>query len=87
MGFMDYIAKPADVISKVISITTRRAFFSFPKAGGLLAWQRQVRYRSRCELYMYSREQVEQLFKQVTDRRVTIEPIARDMFVTVHVDQ
>jgi 2-polyprenyl-3-methyl-5-hydroxy-6-metoxy-1,4-benzoquinol methylase len=84
MGFMDYIADPATVIQKVLSITTRRAFFSFPRAGGFLAWQRKKRYQKRCELYLYTPEQVRDLFKKVTDRKVDIEYIARDMFVTAH---
>ena len=86
MGFMDYVSDPAAVVKKTVSITTRRAFFSLPRAGGFLAWQRQVRYKRRCELYLYTEPQVKKLFAGATDRRVTIEPIARDMFVTVHVD-
>jgi len=85
MGFMDYVSDPAAVVKKTVSITSRRAFFSLPRAGGFLAWQRQVRYRRRCELYLYTEPQVRKLFESATDRRVTIEPIARDMFVTVHV--
>ena len=85
MGFMDYVSDPAAVVKKTVSITTRRAFFSMPRAGGFLAWQRQQRYKRRCELYLYTEDQVRKLFKNATDRRVTIEPIARDMFVTVHI--
>jgi 2-polyprenyl-3-methyl-5-hydroxy-6-metoxy-1,4-benzoquinol methylase len=84
MGFMDYIAEPVGVVRKVVSITTGRAFFSFPLAGGLLAWQRQWRYRRRCDLFLYTAEQVRGLFAEATDKPVTIEPIARDLFVTVH---
>src|ERR1700733_12250988 len=51
MGFMDYMADPKAVVSKVLSLTASKAFFSFPTAGGLLAWQRQVRYRKRCDLF------------------------------------
>ena len=80
-GFMDYIAEPTPVIDKVLSITKSKAFFSFPSASGVLAWQRKVRYRSRCDLFMYTRPQLEDLFRG-KNADVTIEPIARDFFVT-----
>ncbi|HLK62886.1 MAG TPA: methyltransferase domain-containing protein [Bryobacteraceae bacterium] len=83
MGFMDYVSEPAALIDRVNSLTRRKAFFSFPAAGGILAWQRQVRYRRRCPLYLYHREDLEKLFANVKDVRVEIEPIARDYFVTM----
>jgi SAM-dependent methyltransferase len=82
MGFMDYMADPAAVVAKVLSLARRRAFFSFPVAGGLLAWQRKLRYASRCELYMYTREQLGALFGGFRDFDTHVEPIARDFFVT-----
>ena len=86
MGFMDYIADPSTVIRKVLSATRAKAMFSFPAAGGFLAWQRKLRYRKRCELYMYTAGQLEELFSQAGDRSVRIEPIARDFFVTVTIN-
>ena len=83
MGFMDYIADPSTVIRKVLLATRAKAMFSFPAAGGFLAWQRKLRYRKRCELYMYTAAQLEELFSQAGDYSVRIEPIARDFFVTV----
>jgi len=83
MGFMDYIADPSTVINKVIAATKNKAMFSFPSAGGFLAWQRKRRYKKRCELYMYTSAQLEELFNQVGDHEVKIERIARDFFVTV----
>ncbi len=80
-GVMDYIADPNTMIDKVLSITTGKAFFSFPLAGGALAWQRKLRYKSRCDLFMYSRAQLEDLFRS-KDADVTIELISRDFFVT-----
>jgi len=85
MGFMDYMADPKAVVAKVLSLTTSKAFFSFPTAGGLLAWQRKVRYRKRCDLFLYTRRQLEELFAGFPRARVTIEPIARDFFVTADV--
>lgn len=81
MGFMDYMADAQKTVDKVMSVTKGKAFFSFPADGGLLAWQRKLRYKSRCPLYMYSLPQLQQLFSKW--KQVKIEPIARDYFVTV----
>ena len=81
MGFMDYIADPGPVIAKILSLTANTAFFSFPLNGGLLAWQRKLRYRRRCALYMYSKDQVARLFAH-TGRPTEVRRIARDLFVT-----
>jgi len=83
MGFMDYIADPRKIVEKVISLTRSKAFLSFPRSGGLLAWQRQIRYRKRCDLFLYNREQLDQLFSSFPQVKATIEPIARDFFVTL----
>jgi ubiquinone/menaquinone biosynthesis C-methylase UbiE len=80
-GVMDYIADARTMVDKVLSITTNKAFFSFPVAGGPLAWQRKMRYKSRCDLFLYSRPQLEELFSR-NDSDATIERIARDFFVT-----
>lgn len=85
MGFMDYMADPRRVVEKALSLTRGKAFFSFPVDGGLLAWQRKRRYRGRCELYMYTKDQLENLFSSFPGVRTVIEPIARDFFVTASV--
>jgi len=82
MGFMDYVSDPQPVIDRVLSTTRRRAFFSFPKAGGPLAWQRQWRYRNRCDLFLYRRDEIENLLLR-TGAAFSIEPIGRDFFVTL----
>lgn len=82
MGFMDYMGEPRRIIEKVTALATRRAFFSMPRDGGFLAWQRKVRYRRRCDLYLYTQERIGELFDGV-GQRVRIEPISRDYFVTV----
>jgi SAM-dependent methyltransferase len=82
MGFMDYVHEPQVIVDRVLSIIRRRAFFSFPKAGGPLAWQRQLRYRSRCDLFLYREEQIHDLMSR-SGARFSIEPIGRDFFVTL----
>lgn len=81
MGVMDYIEEPRRFIERVKSLTTDRAFFSFPADGGILALQRKLRYRGRCQLFMYTRPQIEGLFRGMN---ATIDELARDYFVTLN---
>jgi SAM-dependent methyltransferase len=82
MGFMDYMSDPMAVIRKALSLTRRRAFFSFPAAGGILAWQRRMRYRKRCDLFLYRRDDIQRLFSGFPGVQIDISQIARDFFVT-----
>jgi len=50
--------------------------------GGLLAWQRKLRYRQRCELYTYEKADIDKLFAPLGFARVEVGRIARDFFVT-----
>ncbi len=83
MGFMDYIAEPREIIKKVLSITKSKAFFSFPVKGGMLAWQRKLRYKKKCDLFLYNMKQINELFENVDCKKVDIEKMNRDYFVTV----
>jgi SAM-dependent methyltransferase len=85
MGFMDYISRPRVVIERALSLADRRAFFSFPAAEGILAWQRRRRYRTRCELYMYRRNEIPEIFRGLKYHGITIEKLSRDYFVTVEI--
>jgi ubiquinone/menaquinone biosynthesis C-methylase UbiE len=82
MGFMDYVKEPDVVVDRVLHVIKRKAFFSFPADGGVLAWQRKLRYRDRCDLYMYEREQIQRLMSR-TGAPFSIERIGRDFFVTL----
>lgn len=85
MGFMDYIADPRPVIDRVLSMTSGKAFFSFPVEGGLLGWQRKLRYKKRCDLYLFTEQRLRDLFDGAAAQRVDIEQISRDYFVTATV--
>jgi 2-polyprenyl-3-methyl-5-hydroxy-6-metoxy-1,4-benzoquinol methylase len=85
MGFMDYIEDPLALMRKVLSVCRGKAFFSFPASGGLLAWQRRLRYRSRCPLYLYTEPQIRSLLNDLGGRSSSVEVISRDYFVTVSV--
>jgi len=85
LGFMDYVANAAETVAKIVSLTSDRAFLSFPAAGGILGWQRKLRYRyhHHCELFLYSEEQLRNLFSKTPRAQITITPISRDFFVTI----
>jgi hypothetical protein len=85
MGFMDYVSEPDAVVAKTLALARQRAFFSFPRKKGLLAWQRRLRYRGKTDLYMYSRADIERLFADRPAVEIQIDRIARDYFVTATV--
>ncbi len=82
MGVMDYVAAAGPFVTRVLAATRRSAYFSFPAAGGPLAWQRKLRYRRRCPLFLYREEEVHRLFDRAKGFRVSVERLARDYFVT-----
>lgn len=81
MGFMDYVENPVPVVRKAVQLSKRRAFFSFPVSGGVLAWQRKLRYRSRCDLFLYSEEDVRRIMRDASVGSCEITRIDRDLFV------
>lgn len=83
MGLMDYIENHEEIIKKALSVTKTRAFFSFPANDGFLAWQRKIRYRKRCPLYMYTENQLKSIFDSINSGHYKIERLSRDFFVTV----
>jgi 2-polyprenyl-3-methyl-5-hydroxy-6-metoxy-1,4-benzoquinol methylase len=83
MGFMDYMPTPENVVEKVLSLTRSKAFLSFPVAGGILGWQRKLRYQKRCDLFLYTQEQLQRMFANFRGVTAKIEPIKRDFFVTL----
>lgn len=82
MGFMDYVRDARPVIDRVLQVVGSRAFFSFPKDGGPLAWQRKLHYRNRCDLFLYHEDQIRSLLS-ATGARFSVESIGRDFFVTL----
>jgi SAM-dependent methyltransferase len=86
MGFMDYVRDARPVVERVLSLTRSKAFFSFPAEGGFLAWQRKVRYRGRCDLFLYNHDQIKRLLRDLGCRRAKLQRISRDFFVSVSRD-
>ena len=46
-------------------------------------WQRAMRYKKRCDLFLYTEEQLRQIFSRFPEATATIEPASRDYFVTL----
>ncbi|MGH9464515.1 MAG: class I SAM-dependent DNA methyltransferase [Thermoanaerobaculia bacterium] len=84
MGFMDYVEDARPILAK-LAREARRAYVSFPKREGFLAWQRAVRYRRRdCPLYLYSGDEVRRLLDGAGwQGRYEILDLGRDRFVAV----
>lgn len=83
MGFIEYFENPVEIINRAIDATCKKAFISFPKSGGLLAWQRQIRYKNRCYLKLFSKNEIENLMKKQGITSFLIEDMDRDFFVTI----
>ena len=84
MGFMDYIKDPRSMLTKALGVTANKAFFSFPTNSGILAWQRSLRYRFKCDLYLYSEDRVRSLFDGL-GAEIQVRNLGRDLFVTATV--
>jgi ubiquinone/menaquinone biosynthesis C-methylase UbiE len=83
MGFMDYMQNPREIIDKACRLAKSKVLFSFPSAGGILAWQRQIRYKFRCPLFLYREKQLNEMFAKFPDWNYQIEFMDRDFFVTL----
>jgi len=84
MGFFDYIEQPTEVFNKLKQDISKEIYASFPKSGGLLAWQRRVRYKMRnCPLYLYSKKDVEDIMEQCNINNYSIKDFGRGLFLKV----
>jgi 2-polyprenyl-3-methyl-5-hydroxy-6-metoxy-1,4-benzoquinol methylase len=83
MGFIEYFDCPEAILKKACSITNRKILISFPVEGGLLAFQRKLRYKHRCFLRLYRYEDIKTLLEKLNVNSYTIEKIDRDYFVTI----
>jgi 2-polyprenyl-3-methyl-5-hydroxy-6-metoxy-1,4-benzoquinol methylase len=83
MGFMDYIKDAPALIAKATELSRHKIILSFPCDDGFLAWQRKLRYRFKCPLYLYNEPQLQNLFNKFPNWKTTIERIDRDYFVSM----
>lgn len=85
MGFYDYIENPAQVLKKMIEISNHEVYASFPKARGILALQRRVRYKLRsCPLWLYSEKRLLTILEQSgAAGRYELVDLGRDWIVRI----
>jgi 2-polyprenyl-3-methyl-5-hydroxy-6-metoxy-1,4-benzoquinol methylase len=83
MGFIEYFEEPEVILRKAISLTNKQLFISFPVAGGLLAFQRRLRYKRKCFLRLYHYTDISALMDKLNVQCYNIEKIQRDFFVTI----
>ncbi|MCS6824408.1 MAG: methyltransferase domain-containing protein [Cytophagaceae bacterium] len=84
-GFFDYIKEPVKIFEKLKKDVSKEIYMSFPKAGGILAWQRKVRYNMRnCPLYLYKKSNLISMLEEVGWKgKYEIRDLDRDYFVKV----
>jgi len=89
MGFFDYIANPVPLLQKLATEVTGSLFASFPKAGGILAWQRRVRYRLRdCPLWLYKKQELEKiLVESGFANQYEIKDFGREWYVCIRIKE
>ena len=83
MGVMDYIDTPEKFIKKILGLVNDKILFSFPVDGGILAWQRKLRYKNKCFLKMYMKDELENIFDRLCPNQYIIEKLHRDFFVLI----
>lgn len=83
MGFLDYIDDAKSAVAKALKHARSSAFFSFPVSGGFWAWQRKLRYKRKCPLYLYSLEEIQDIFSSLEGVRYKIRKLKRDFWVRV----
>lgn len=83
MGFIEYFEEPEAILKHALTLTNKKLFISFPVAGGILAFQRKLRYRRRCFLKLYHYKEIADLMDRLNVKSYNIERIQRDFFVTI----
>ena len=82
MGLFDYISNPEELFSKLKKDTGKYILASFPKPGGILGWQRKIRYNMRnCQLFYYSKESLEELMSASDISNYEIQDNHREYFL------
>ncbi|MBI5570231.1 MAG: class I SAM-dependent methyltransferase [Desulfomonile tiedjei] len=82
LGLFDYVADPAPLFAKMADLTNKRFLASFPRKTGLWDLQRTIRYRwiKKCPIYNYTREQLEERFRDAPFPAFRIIQLSRGFF-------
>ena len=87
MGLFDYISNPEELFLKLKKDTGKYILASFPKPGGILGWQRKIRYNMRnCQLFYYSKESLEELMNVSDISNYEIQDNHREYFLIAKLD-
>jgi|WetSurMetagenome_2_1015567.scaffolds.fasta_scaffold00645_22 cyclopropane fatty-acyl-phospholipid synthase-like methyltransferase len=85
IGLFDYIKNPLPVLEKMRKLTSDRSIVSFPRVFTWRAPVRKVRLGLKgCDVYFYSRAQVERLLKDAGFSRLDVEKVGKLYCVTAH---
>jgi len=88
MGLFDYISNPEELFLKLKQDTSKYILASFPKPGGILGWQRKIRYNIRnCQLFYYSKESLEELMRVTGIDNYEIQDNHREYFLIAELDK
>jgi len=85
MGVFDYVKDPVSLLKKLQTEVSKEIYGSFPTSGGLLTWQRKVRYNMRnCPLYFYTKKSLVDILDSAgLQGKYTIKDFGRDLFVKI----
>jgi len=87
MGFIEYFESPVIILKKAVSLAQVSVFISFPAKGGILAFQRKLRYKRKCFLRFYNYDDIRNLLQECNIKHFKIERIRRDFFVSININQ
>lgn len=78
IGLFDYVAEPLPLMTRMRELVRDKAILSFPRSRTLRAVVRRARLGMKgCEVYFYSREEVERLLNAAGFDRSSIEKIGQ----------
>lgn len=85
MGFFDYIADPAPIISRMRELTHGKMVMSFPKSKEWRAPIRRIRFRAMgCPLFLYSESDVRKILAEAGIERYELISLDRDYIVVAN---
>ena len=88
MGLFDYISNPEELFSKLMKDTSKYILASFPKPGGILGWQRKIRYNMRnCQLFYYTKESLQELMRASDIINYEIQDNHREYFLIARLEK
>lgn len=86
IGLFDYIPEPLPVLTKMGEVVQDRIIISVPRSRTWRALVRKVRLTLKgCDVFFYTKEQIDRLLKQAGFKRYTIEEIGQLYCITAFV--